>query len=219
MEIWFSRPRTPRRRYSAPETNTIRMDSWALTFSRAREVYDRLMRDRIWVNTPARQEVAKLLQRKGLLGTTQRAFGQLADPLPKQDADYINERPVGPEHTFDDMTAALGNFNFRVLVAGKVAPASTVPGHGRFRVEITEVGVYVRDSYDFEAEDQYLGGWSDDPDGFSAIVLPLMTNVFTRIYNKDFRDWRDRTGRGGDFLVFSDLKRVRLNPPDTFDIL
>ncbi len=38
----------------------------------------------------------------------------------------------------------------------------------------------------------------------------------TSVSNEEFRDWRTQNGRGGDFLVFSDVKRMVLNPPDTF---
>lgn len=26
------------------------------------------------------------------------------------------------------------------------------------------------------------------------------------VTNKDFRDWRDNTGKGGDFLIYSDIE-------------
>jgi len=227
LETWFSRPRAVATSYSAPDTTTIRMDSWALTFPRARQVYDQLVRDRIWSNTPAQRQVASWLRLKGLLGNTQRSFGRLADPVPAQDPDYINQRGAGGYTSFDDMTAALGEFNFRVVIAGTVGPV----GGGRpgFQVQISEVGVYIRDSFDFEGN-QYLGCWSDNPDGFSPLMPPepgagmgmglsFRPPLFTPVGNRDFRAWRDRTGRGGDFLVFSDLKRIPLNPPDTFVVV
>src|SRR6516164_3826595 len=95
LEIWFSRPRAVAPSYSAPDTTTIRMDSWALTFPRARQVYDQLVRDRIWSNTPARQVIARMLRHKGLLVNAVRSFGQLTDPVPQQDVDYINFRAAG----------------------------------------------------------------------------------------------------------------------------
>jgi len=128
LEIWFSRPRAVAPSYSAPDTTTIRMDSWALTFPRARQVYDQLVRDRIWSNTPARQVIARMLRHKGLLANAVRSFGQLTDPVPQQDVDYINFRAAGGYTNFDDMTAALGNFTFRVVVAGTVGPAAGPQG-------------------------------------------------------------------------------------------
>jgi hypothetical protein len=243
LEIWFSRPRAVRPAYSVPETTTIRMDAWALTFRRARSVYDQLVRERIWANAAAQRRIAEVLRGKGLLGTTPRTFGNLGQPVPSQDPDYVNFRSIGSywDLTADDMTAALGRFVFRILIAGSVCPARTGPRQGpaadaaasrdagaaslqpnAFQVTINEVGVYIRDSFDFE-ENQYLGCWSDNPDGFSPIMPPSVDDtglgpppLFSPVGNRDFREWRARTGRGGDFLVFSDLKRIALNPPDTF---
>ena len=37
--------------------------------------------------------------------------------------------------------------------------------------------------------------------------------------NLDFQAWRKFNGKlGGDFLIFSDLQRLRRTPPDKFDI-
>jgi len=67
METWFSGPSAIAPAYGWPDTATIRMDSWVLTFPRARSVYDRLMRERIWANPDAQREIAAMLSRKGLL--------------------------------------------------------------------------------------------------------------------------------------------------------
>jgi hypothetical protein len=76
LEIWFSRPSAIAPRYGQPDTSTIRMDTWALTFQRARQVYDQLIRERIWANPPAQREIASMLRRKGLIGRTLVSFRQ-----------------------------------------------------------------------------------------------------------------------------------------------
>jgi hypothetical protein len=110
----------------------------------------------------------------------------------------------------DDMSAALGNFAFRVAVAGGVTP---IPRTQRFEVIIAEVGVYVRDSYDFNG-DQFLGFW-DDQDNAMSMINPLSG---TGVSNSDFRAWRDRNGKGGDFMVYSDVIKMRLAVPEVFSI-
>lgn len=89
-----------------------------------------------------------MLRRKGLLGTMPRTFGALASSVVAQDPDHANFRATRETADFDDMTAALGAFTFRVLVAGTVAPriAATAGAPTAFEVSINEVGVYVRDS-------------------------------------------------------------------------
>jgi hypothetical protein len=211
LDSWFSRASAVAPGYGAPDTTTIRLDAWALTFPRARQVYDQLLRDRIWSNLPAQREIASLLRRQGLLTTSRQTFGGFQRPLPALDADYINFRQVTfSTSDLDDLTAALGNFVFRVVVAGSVQPRSGSRGHD---VEINQVGVYIRDSFDFNG-DQFLGFWDDSDNSVS------MTNPFSGTYvsNADFRTWRANHGAGGDFLVFSDLKVIKLPLPDRFVI-
>jgi hypothetical protein len=107
----------------------------------------------------------------------------------------------------NDLVAALGAFTFRVVVAGSVTPV--LPGG--HEVTITKVGVYVRDSFDFEGF-QFLGFWDDATNTVSAIN-PL---AGTAVFNSSFREHRDKYHLGGDFLVFSDLKVTTLDPPHTF---
>lgn len=211
LDIWFSRPPAIAPKYGLSVTTTILMDHWVLTFPRARQVYDGLMRERIWANPAAQREIAEMLRRKGfLIPETSQSFGNLAQPVQLQDNDYINYRIVNfGLLDLDDMSAALGNFAFRVVVAGGVTAAGS--GRSEYQVTITEVGVYIRDSFDFNGE-QFLGYW-DDSDNSVSMINPLSG---TGVSNSDFRDWRSKNGKGGDFLVFSDIKRTTLNPPDTF---
>src|SRR5438132_4088193 len=93
-------------KYGLPDTTTIQMDSWVLTFPRAKKIYDQLMKERIWMNAAAQGEITKLLRRKGLLMPASRAFGNLAQPVQLQDDDYINYRVVSfGLSDLDDMSA------------------------------------------------------------------------------------------------------------------
>lgn len=211
LDSWFSRYVTVAPKYGLPDTTTIRMDSWVLTFLRAKKIYEKLMKERIWASTPAQGEITKMLRRKGLLKPACRSFGDLGLPIQLQHDDYINFRVVDFDLSdLDDMTAALGKFAFRVLVAGFVTAPSGVSG---YKVTITEVGVYIRDSFDFNG-DQFLGFWDDSDNSVS------MKNPFsgTSVTNNDFREWRSKNNMGGDFIVFSDIKRTILTSPDTFFI-
>jgi hypothetical protein len=228
MEIWFSRPSAVAPAYSAADTRTIRIDAWALTFSRARQVYDQIIREKIWFNAAGQREIGAMLRRQGALTGTGRSFGNLSRPVQAQDRDYINQRVVDfGLGDLDDMSASLGRFTFRVLVAGRTTAVRgssgaggtrpptmnlpAVPRSATFQVSIAEVGIYIRDSFDFNG-DQFLGFWDDSDNSVSMLNFLSGTSVS----NEDFRNWRARHGRGGDFLVFSDIKCIALGSPDTF---
>lgn len=213
MEIWLSRGSAVAPAYGPPDTLTIRMNSWALTFPRAKDAFDQLMRERVWANEPAKKVLEGRLKSKGLLPAKPQpqAFGSLTAPAPVFEAEYVNYRTVGNSgDPLDDMFAALGMFTFRVVVAGDVA---SVPGTLKSHVTIEEVGVYVVDSYDFNGT-QPLGTW--DASTNSVSKSPLSSGAI--VSNADFRDFRLRTGMGGDFQVFSDLLVRRLTTPDEFDL-
>lgn len=210
MESWFARPAKTKPNLDTPETTIIKMD-WVLGFARARAVYDKLVEDRVWQNKAAQAEITRMLRKKSLLlknSCFQLPFGNLDLPVEQLDADYVNQRVLGMTSDLDDMSAALGNFVFNVVVSGRVRSNDSGPG---FYVDIHEVGVYVKDSCDFEGE-QFLGYW--DADDNSVSMFNFMSG--TRIETKNFQDWRTKNRKGGDFLLYSDLKRIRRIKPDTF---
>jgi hypothetical protein len=82
-------------------------------------------------------------------------------------------------------------------------------------VYINEVGVYAMDSYDFnDGPDSWisqpLGIW--DVKAGEARLRPPGEYV----NNKTFQEFRSKTGRGGDFMIYSDVKVVKLPSPEYF---
>ncbi len=191
LETWAKRPPAIAPKYSAPVTNVIKMD-WVLQFARAKSVYEKIIKERIWTNPKSQERMAEILKQKLRVGG--QLFGDLSRGVTVVDEEWINARPVESGVAFDALAGALGAFELQVAVAGKLLSI----GGGEFQVSIEEVGIYVKDSFDFNGS-QFLGFWGyrDDP-----------------INNADFRQWRAENHAGGDFRVFSDVKRTRLTPAD-----
>lgn len=225
MEEWFRRPASPFPLTATPNTTTITMD-WVLGFARAKTVYDNMISKKMWVTENAKKLIANKLQQQGKLRQVAgpvEFFRKFSDPVPDIDIDHIQEQPVGGQFDpLDGLSAALARFVFRMGVWGTVK-WGVVGNTPRHTVEISAVGVYVRDSYDF----------NDDPNAWFSQPLGCwngMTNSVSRgacVTNRDFRDWRNAStaaaqanaagaGNGGDFLVFSDLKITTLSPPEVF---
>jgi len=210
LDNWFSRSSAIAPAYGPADTTTIKMDGFVLTFTRARLVYEGLVKEKIWSNPKAKVEIRRLLNRLGRLGRPRGWFGNINLAPPILESDYINFRTV----TFgifdsDDLAASLGKFTFRVVVAGE---SEAVRG-GKTKVYVHQVGIYVRDSFDFNG-DQFLGFW-DDSDNSVSMINPLSGDKVT---NASFRDYRSKTGKGGDFLVYSDTKKLMLAEPDVFEV-
>lgn len=195
METWMSRPVAEIPHYSAPVTDIVKMD-WVLGFQSAKLVYDRIFRDRIWTNTASLGRIAHLLRKSPIAAGGN--FTDLSKPVATVDQRWINARSCNTSSDQFAITAALGRFAFHVAISGRVRDATWFGA----TLEISEVGVYVKDSYDFKGS-QFLGFWGhrDSPAN-----------------NSDFREWRTMKNLGGDFLVYSDVKRTKLTTPDVVTV-
>lgn len=205
LETWFERPPAIEPNYSAPVTDLLKM-SWILRFARAKEVYDNIIKDRIWTNDASKGRMLALL--KGVpippQGLTM-PFGNLNAPVPVVDQKWLNSRPVSNGLNVDGLAVAVGAFNFNIAVAGKITSKPFMRGMTMrmVSVSIEEVGIYAKDSVDFEGQ-QFLGWW-----GYRD----------TAYYNSDFREWRIENHKGGDFLDYSDMRRIKLTTPDVIAVM
>ena len=214
MQRWFDGPPSDNRSAQIPDTTDVKMD-WVLGFERAKKVYDLLVRDRIWSNFASRLEISHMLQGRARVATAAGPFGNLNSSVVSVNKNYINERAVVSSplsDPLDDLFGALGSFNFRVAVEGKMAPVQP----SGWDISIEKVGIYVHDSYDFQDDHWYsqpLGFWSFDGAG-DVSKLPGLHSY--AVANSSFRDYRAAKRHGGDFWVYSNLKVLNLYPPERF---
>lgn len=219
------------------DSTTIKMD-WVLSFPRAKKAFDELIRDRL--RTPKALKVlrAKLFpyrNRHEVLGWNI-ANSNFLDFHRKFQFQLITvnatwgqrissflDRMLTASGVPDDLTGALGSFNFYVAVRYARIDRSAACAI------ITDISVYVRDPYEF-SDDQYLGHWS--PSHVAVVPVHQLTAgsgwldypvIDGSIYDKDsllfpvtnrsYRDWRFRHGQGGDFIVYTDRLNIRLDTP------
>ncbi|WP_158750846.1 DUF6402 family protein [Acidobacterium sp. S8] len=205
LDTWFSRPPVASPNYTAPVTDLIKI-SWVLQFPRAKSVYDEILRDRIWTNDASKRRFMDILKGKVMPGEgLSSPFWDLSAAVTVVDQEWLNARPVENGLSVDGLAVALGAFVFNIAVAGKISSQPLLPGMLSMRmvtVSIEEVGIYAKDSFDFEG-DQFLGWW-----GYRD----------TEYHNSDFREWRAINNAGGDFRVYSDIARIKLAVPDTVTV-
>ncbi|MBF0227957.1 MAG: hypothetical protein HQK76_21155 [Desulfobacterales bacterium] len=201
MNKWFSAPAGQQ----LDDTTTITMD-WALNnYPRAKAVYDSIFQEKIYQNDAAKKVILKNLRRSN--ATNQSKFGYFSWPVHLLEEEHINFRPVGSLYDpIDDLFAALGKFRFHVVISGTV----DYIGYSGAMLTLEKVGVFIVDSYDFNDEDggdQPLGFWNERTNYVGR-------NPFRGDYvsNSDFREYQQKFNKGGNFIIFSDLKVTTLNP-------
>ena len=242
MRRWLNHAATENPNFAAPDTKTITMD-WVLEFPRAKRAYNELMENRMYATTNARELILKRLQDNGYLQKfAPKTFCPCVASMPLFDTFYVQQATVtidaiyarGTMNVSDDSIGALGSFNLRMVIMADIQAPVKNPITGRFShlpLAVTDVGVYVRDVFDFEG-DQPLGYWDDESDSFSVLngtgqaalakELTYRTGLVDwpseYVSNATMRAFRRMTGRGGDFLIFSDVKWTKLTTPDIVSI-
>lgn len=156
LNRWFWSAATIKPAYGAADTVTVDMD-WVLGFRRARAVYDQMVAEKVWASEAARGRLATVLKRQGRLGRPGRAwFGDINLHVPTVHLDQVNFRYVtSPASPIDGLSAGLGDFALFTAVAGE---HELLPS-GKTKIYVHQVGIYVRDSFDFEGH-QFLGYWN-----------------------------------------------------------
>jgi hypothetical protein len=238
MRYWFSiKPawamRPEQRGDQAPDPATllpsqindriVKME-WLLGFERITDIFEDFCQN--WNNPAGIQLLIKDRLRK--LNWTEGKTAKLGYGLKHaKDLDricHVNSRIFGGYgDTLDDLFGALFKATLKLAVVGKTS-RSLFSKKDIFEVE--RIGVYVRDTYDFN-EDWFndsaygLGIWGRDrcltkvemaaykvsPASLNAINFP----GFVPVRNTDFRRWQSARNEGGDFYVFSDVMWI---PPN-----
>jgi hypothetical protein len=235
MDRWFARParamRLAEKTGDAPspdiETRMVTM-GWALRYRRVAAARDHLLQS--WAQPPRLAAAAPVLEsrvrrwRRTKPGPFR--FGDLGAPAATLDQTCQINREIVESSVFgpiDDFYAAIGNAAIKLAVSGMVTPGP----RGRLRVAVDELGLYLRDTYDF-IDEQGLGRWKATGMtrvGFLAPEVAIAAdearddpNQYWNVSNASFRRYRARFGHGGDFLILSDVVRVRLARPVIVDL-
>ena len=228
MERWFATPAFTMRAKGKGYPNLVDLpwqqidDSivtmrWASQFERCRVAVD-LARSRSFHSRNGLERLNKLLRSSGWNDKQPHQLGFYGMSARRMhDVCQINTAPLGERtDTLDDMYGALGIANLEV---GIVGTAFNQNGHRLFKVDY--LGFHVLDTYDFNGA-QYLGTWTSKRVLTKTETVAAGTYAARRIYearddsplsiitNGDFREYRDRTEKGGDFYVISDIQWERV---------
>jgi hypothetical protein len=119
--------------------------------------------------------------------------------------------------TLDDLYGGLGKAALKVALIGQ---AARDPQSGRFSLQVSHAGFYIRDTYDFN-DFQFLGTWTTEGvlnkaqmlmnAALDGMVFRWGGDPIGNVFNHDFSTYRFKTGSGGDFVIYSDVYWERVD--------
>jgi hypothetical protein len=130
----------------------------------------------------------------------------------------IQTQPLGSRaDTIDDLYGSIGLGMLQLAVVGEVQRGIS---EDSFRVD--HFGVYLKDAYEFNGF-QFLGCWTKEKTFGKAEILNRAAAKAYRlanpaaklfqtdqpvfhVHNHDFRNYREKHGKGADFIIYSDVK-------------
>lgn len=197
------------------DEDIVKME-WAMGFERCRNALA-LAESRL--DTPnAVIRLKDLLRNAGWNGAHPFELGN--PTMSAQDLDITSQINIAQfgstQDVLDDLYGALGKATLKVAVAGNAfSENDPITRQPRCYFRASQLGFYIRDHYDFNGP-QYLGTWADDRVLTKAetvftlslhgqLIVRLKNGPFAAVTNGDFREYRDKIGKGGDFIVYSDV--------------
>nr|KAJ8743965.1 hypothetical protein H9T68_14935 [Delftia sp. PS-11] len=215
------------------DENIIKM-KWALGFERVNVAMENLKKK--WNSPNGIERLEEMIKKQGMhQKNIPSRFGDLSKAAKiLHETCQTNYWLIGKYgDPMDDFYGAMGESQLNIAVSGMVTPQE----RGKFSIEIDELGFYLRDCYDFNDENspfedrigasQPLGCW-----GFTGVScltgwrFSINTNTELAnispetaknrkylVANSHFQKWRMENGKGGDFMILSDVHRIRLPRP------
>lgn len=197
----------------------VTMD-WALKFERIRDAYNNIIRiinSYAAINKLHANIIAHKLfddgSRLGNIGMNARELNAHCQ---------IQTQMFGSRtDTIDDLYGAIGLGMLQLAVVGEVQR-----GINKDSFRVDNIGVYLKDVYEFNGF-QFLGCWTNENTFGKAEILgraaaqayrltspaAALTAKFIKtdqpvfhVHNHDFRNYREKHGKGGDFIIYSDVK-------------
>ena len=229
QNTWFNAPAETTEDANV-QTSFVSMD-WILGYSKALIDYQNIINSE-WdspnYHQSLRDEVAKMITYipisgnpiatlptvEGVIGN--KPFGDFSlnivsdsntgKTLPLVEQFYYKSFPYSFS-VFDDLNdlfGTLGKFNFRLAAKGFLSIENET-----VYINVTKIGVYVRDSFDFTNSgfpDQDLGNWNF----INKTVDKNLISSNYSIENSDYQRLRTHHNKGGDFRIYSDVKEVSI---------
>jgi hypothetical protein len=201
---------------SQVDDQIIKMD-WVLGFDRVLADFETLCQH--WNSAQGVIQLKKRLERAGWAEGKSARLGNTKQTAKELDwVAQVNSIPFGQySDTFDDLYGAVFKATFKLALVGKISRSWL---YKKDTFEIEKMGLYLRDTYDFNADwftDIFagLGIWSHDRllTKKEMLIYKASSNYlnsvqfpgFVPVRNTDLKQLQKSRNQGGDFFVFSDV--------------
>jgi RHS repeat-associated protein len=196
MRRWFSRP------FGDPTAvDDILTMEWALRDQFVRLQYMFMLKGSVF-NSEASKVLKKNINKYGISGEFDHTTGKASE---QHDYHFQTGKISMSSSPNSDFAMAVSRSSLHAVASGTV---------GNDKICIDAIGIYLKDSYDFEGEQPLssgLGVWDFKNMAFEgAIELKLFAGEF-RLDNSHFRLYQQKFGRGGDYKSFSNINTHKLS--------
>lgn len=205
-----------------PNLDLIKME-WALKFQFAREVYNEIFEEGIfttpkWKNNPGKNSLVKQIKKMlnaGISSVPQEIndttdFGTFSLQIPQNSNIPLIEEYYYTSHSkglnffnaeFNEYIAAVGSTTFHIAGKGKIKKLDT-----EFKITILQLGIYIKDGFEFEEGNQFLGIWNPKTN-----YMGIDPTKGVAVNNATYRDYQKRNNKGKNYYNYSNVKIVDVN--------
>ena len=77
------------------------------------------------------------------------------------------------------------------------------------KVTIEKVAIYIKDSYDFDKnEDEYLGDWNFKENEIEINPFGITSSDFVALENEDYRNYRIELNKGYTYNLYTTIREI-----------
>lgn len=183
---------------------------WFNQFERFVEVKQDLIDN--CLNDKGQTSLINILKENGYFDNP-REFDFINVSYKEKDRFYFNQRSVDELDVslkpIDGLSIAMGNFVINAVAKGVVEKQA----NGSFLITVEQIGLYVKDKFNFVGINFYLC-WSYKDKDFSP--YKKYKDNYHWLTNNEFNQFRKNLNKGEDFLIFSDVEKESISTKITY---
>ena len=228
LENWFNRPAYTRvsKGPSANEFSTVYnigdLTGWLFKTNEGKQVWEKIFNDKLWRSNDSSRgdaitRLGTLLTGEGILkpGIKDVPFGfksySAVDYEKNKKALNASSFKTGMLTELTETVAALGSFNLKIALNGKVSHTPGMVWKNYYTVKPESIDIWLWDLFDFEdgpndMTSQPLGCWDETDNSVAKVAV---TGGKVCVNNTTFRTYRTANNKGGDFYVCSNVLRYQ----------